>query len=178
LWLQWTVAYALAIIVGGFVLWASLFVTGFIAAFVVGDFAAIYAAGIFSGLAGGASFGLIHWLLWCATASGASRWMLFNALAWAIGVPALMLVGNSMHEIPAGLALGLAVGVMQWLLLRKHFSYSVVWIVISLLAWTIGWEVTSKVPYGFFAAIAIIGAVTGFAMTWLLNHPKQQIASK
>lgn len=172
-WLRWTIAYILALIVGLFVFIESWYITGFIASFIVGDEAALYVGGVFSGVAGGAAFGLMHWFIWHSKASGARNWILLNTIAWAIGMPLFMLVANMMRAIPAGLVLGFVIGGMQWLMLRRQFNYAIVWVVVSTLIWAIGWEV-AKVPYVMLLSIVIIGVVSGFVMMWLLNHPKQQ----
>jgi hypothetical protein len=175
-WLRWTISYMLALIVGLFVFIASWYITGFMASLIVGDEAALYVGGVFSGAAGGAAFGLMHWFIWHGKASGANHWMLLNAVAWAMGLPLFMFVANMIHAIPAGLVLGFVIGGMQWLMLRKQFNYAIVWVAMSMLVWMIGWEV-AKAPYGTLLSIVIIGTISGLTMMWLLNYPKQPIVN-
>ena len=175
-WRRWTAAYVLALTAGLFVFINSWYVTSFIAAFVVGDKAALYVGSVFSGAAGGAAFGFTHWYIWHGRTAGAKQWTLLNAAAWAVGLPLFTFVANMIHAIPAGLVLGCAIGGIQWLLLRKQFDYAGVWVVMSMLVWMIGWEV-AKVPYGMLLSIAIIGTISGLVMMWLLEHPKQQIVN-
>ena len=71
------------------------------------------------------------------------------------------------------LALGASLGVMQWLLLRKHFVQAGWWVLASIVAWiatllVIGKSVDRLTD---FVALAVVPpAITGLALTWLVRR--------
>jgi hypothetical protein len=66
-----------------------------------------------------------------------------------------------------GIVLGAAMGILQWLILQRHFYRAGWWIVVSALAWTAGLSLlTGPLLVG-----AVAGAVTGIALELLLRYP-------
>jgi hypothetical protein len=172
-WIKWALAYALAMMVGGFTLWATYFVTGLLAELIFGELAAVYVGLCVSGGLGGAAFGLMNWFLRHGSAKNAHQWVVINTIGGAIGMLLTALVGNSTSDLPEGLALGAAIGALQWLALRRQFRYAAVWIMINMVAWAWALQVTLTMPYGFVAGLAVISAVLSSVMLWLLRYPIQ-----
>ena len=105
------------------------------------------------------------------------RWELFTSLGFAAGV--------FMAQLGLPYFLGLGVGLLQWLLLRRDLNKTGWWPVINVLAWPLGsmFGSTLGVTVGnalglplvgdllaFALTGAIIGAVTGAVLLWLLRE--------
>jgi len=98
------------------------------------------------------------------------------ALAWA--------VGDGSDVVRTGATLGAAVGVAQWLVLRQHFAQAGWWILASIASWTVGAVAGLNIVgdcaefvrcfIGWASFGAIIGAVTGLMLLWLMSHPVSQ----
>jgi hypothetical protein len=157
--------------VGGLTLWSTFFVTGILAAFSFGDLAAGYIGMFVAGSFGGAAFGLMNWFLLRGRASGARQWVLVNAFGWALGMLTLAIVWNSFHDFPKGLAFGLLVGSLQWLVLRRQFQQAMLWIVANTVVWAIGTEMTFAIPYGVFLAGSMASLILSLIMPWFVRHP-------
>jgi len=170
-WLRWILAFILAVMVGGFTLWSTFSITGILAAFAFGDLAAGYIGMFVAGSFGGAAFGLMNWFLLHGRASGARQWTLINAFGWALGMLTMAIVGNSLHDFPEGLAFGLSVGSLQWLVLRRQFQHAMLWIVANAVVWAIGTEITFALPYGIFLAGSMVSLILGLIMLWFVRHP-------
>ena len=102
------------------------------------------------------------------------EWMV--ALAWA--------VGDGSDVVRTGATLGAAVGVAQWLFLRQHFAQTGWWIPASIASWTIGAVAGLSIVgdcaefvrcfVGWASYGAVIGAVTGLVLLWLMTRPMSQ----
>ena len=88
---------------------------------------------------------------------------------------------ESVAALSSGVAMiGLSIGVLQWLLLRTHFSRSLWWIPASALGLGLGMAVVLATDLmnnnGFLAGVVIVftySFFTGLVLTWLLNQQKQ-----
>ncbi len=90
-------------------------------------------------------------------------WIGLTALGYAAGfiVPALLKLDPLLRYVSIGLALGL----LQWLILRRYVEASSWWIVVNFACW---------LTVGMFDEGALLySPVSGLVMIWLLNHPKQ-----
>jgi hypothetical protein len=94
-----------------------------------------------------------------------------------------------MLAVAMGLGLGAILGLPQWLALRRRLSRAGWWVMANAVAWAVGMPVifsgAGSVPQGMavgslilFIALtlavagAIVGAIHGFALVWLLNQPE------
>jgi len=64
--------------------------------------------------------------------------------------------------------LGLTLGAGQWLVLRHAVRSSIWWIGVNVACWL-------AVPLFGDGGALLYSPITGFAMMWLLNHPKQSV---
>jgi hypothetical protein len=69
--------------------------------------------------------------------------------------------------ILTGTALGAAMGILQWLLLRRELRQAAWWIAVSILGWTIALTMFM----GNLLVGAVAGAITGTALEMLLRYP-------
>ncbi len=89
----------------------------------------------------------IGWTFWF-------QWILATTLGWLVGWVVLGEVG-----------IGAAIGVAQWLVLRREVSNAGWWILASTVAWFVGWEIIVAglvvSPGADLISSLIVGAVVG-----------------
>ena len=121
----------------------------------------------------GLAIGALQWLVLRQKLPEMRGWFLFTALGFALG---------SWISI---YFMGLGVGVLQWLALRRTLWKAGWWPVISVVTWPLGYVVGGSLGamigsalnspivasvIGFSAVGAIIGAITGAVLLWLLRE--------
>ena len=136
----------------------------------------------------GAMTGVLQWLVLRGRVSRVGWWVLASTagLAVARGGAAAVASGNSevlgSFEI-AVMALGGAMtGILQWLVLRRQVSRAGWWVLASTVGWGLGMTMEGAglvllYVWGTPAYLlwvgsgAVLGAVTGGALVWLLRQP-------
>lgn len=169
-----------------FFLWWVLSFLGFpvggaIAILVVGSVRGVLSAALAGALAG-AVIGAGQWLALRGTLGVDARWIFATGLGLAVGDAAGALLtdaGTGIGDLlVTGLASGVAVGLLQWTLLRKRIGSAGVWPVVVAVAWPLGWTVTWAVGVDVERGYAIFGSTgalafvvsTGVAMLLLLRR--------
>ena len=139
---------------------------------------------------------LAQWLVLRKHISRAGWWVLATILGMAVGgaigmatgvsrqVALAWAVGDGSDGVRTGATLGAAVGVAQWLFLRQHFAKAGWWIPASIAGWTVGAVAGLSIVgdcaefvrcfIGWASYGAIIGAVTGLVLLWLMTRPISQ----
>ena len=116
-------------------------------------------------IAGGVGVGVLQWPVLYRRLDRAWRWPLVTAPAWIGGSILLMLTPPAWQPLLSGALPGLAVGLAQWLILRRAVRWAGWWIAISLVAWITG---LTLLP-GLLSTGALVGAATGVALYLLLR---------
>jgi hypothetical protein len=98
------------------------------------------------------------------------RWFAYSTLAWTLGVASGLVLFKTFQGPLTGPWIGLLVGLAQWRILRKAFSWSVWWIVISIMAWTTGLAVLP----GLLTSGALPGALTGLTLVLLFRFARKE----
>lgn len=103
-------------------------------------------------------------------------WVVNTTLAfvtWGMALPFFREI-----NLWAGLALGVLVGLLQWLSLRKHVEQSLWWVAANIAAWMIGFSLyrplttlTGTWLIGIAVAGLLVGALLAVAIIWLLRFP-------
>ncbi len=121
----------------------------------------------------GAVLGGAQWWVLRQQVPQANRWIIFTALGFA---------GGAFFDLVFA---GLGIGLVQWLLLRNVLNKTAWWTVINAVAWPIGSMVGSllgaaagQLTNSIAVAVvviwgssgAIIGAITGAVLLWLLRE--------
>jgi hypothetical protein len=167
-----------------FFLWWMLTFLGFplggvLALLVVGSIDGA-ASGALAGALAGAVIGAAQWLVLRRYMSVGPAWVLATALGVATGdgVGALLTgAGTGIGDLLIiGAVTGVAVGLLQWALLRWRVRAAILWVPVAV-AWPIGWTVTWAVGVDVERGYAVFGstgalvfaAVTGLAMLLILR---------
>jgi serine/threonine-protein kinase len=93
------------------------------------------------------------------------RWLVVSSLGWIVGYVLYLIFFSANLALLLGPAVGGAVGIAQWFLLRKEVDWAGWWIIISILAWTTG---LTLIP-GLLTSGALPGALTGLALIILFR---------
>lgn len=189
--LQWLLASAAGTSVGGALAFFTMWRTAEAVTVVVGEIAAGFVAGVLFGLffGGGANAGPA--LLLRGKGISSVGWLGASALAAALSAGTAIALTTTYLEtmsdpataIVIALVLGLPMGLVQWLLLRRHDLAAGEWPVISLAAYSLASIlITSGNEFGsFLITIAVIGllvgAVTGLGMMWVLRRQTEPVLS-
>lgn len=136
---------------------------------------------IFGGEIGvGLIIGVAQWLVIRRYFSQAGWWVLASAVGWIAGwalISSGSIVppgGGLVNTMMAGVVFGLAMGIAQWIVLRRWVKLASVWILLSVPGWTIGlFGILGTILVG-----VVVGAITGFAFDFLLRFPRDDVALK
>ena len=124
----------------------------------------------------GAAIGVAQWLVLRREVANAGWWILASAVAWAVswGIIVSGLVvppgADLISSLIVGAAVGLLLGGGQWFVLRRWTHYASLWILANMSAWSVGF---SGIFGGAVLTGAVVGAVTGLVLDWLLRYPLQ-----
>lgn len=132
----------------------------------------------------GVFVGITQWLVLRRFFSAAGWWVLATGTGWMAGwfIVASGLIVPPQAPPQAGLVtsalsgglLGLAMGLGQWLVLRRWVKLASIWLLLSVSGWAIG--LTGLLGSTLVGAVA--GIITGFAFDFLLRFPRDNITLK
>ena len=116
---------------------------------------------------GGLVVGSLQWVVLRQRLPQAGWWVLASAAGWVLGWALVAALVPPELGFLTGIVLGAAMGILQWLFLRRQFYRAGWWIAISVLAWTAGLSLlTGPLLVG-----AVAGAVSGIALELLMRYP-------
>jgi len=144
LWFQWIMATAWGWILGSLL------------------FAGIYLA------AAGVTVAVFQWVILRSHLRGAWRWLPASIIGWGVGTGLAFALGQLEPSFVTGSLLGSAVGLAQWLILRREVRWAGWWIAISVVGWSTGMSM-ALAPL---LAGVLAGAMTGIALLLLPRMPK------
>ena len=92
-------------------------------------------------------------------------WIPATTADWGLGLMLGALMQPRLHA-PAGIGTGIALGVTQWLILRRHVSQAGWWILASTLSWTLAWAIEWNIVWPLLAgkgtiALAVFVVIIG-----------------
>ncbi|HOW31370.1 MAG TPA: hypothetical protein PLP88_07380, partial [Bacteroidales bacterium] len=95
-----------------------------------------------------------------------------RGVALGVGVTAVLQsvaggIGLAIAGVPFA---GLLTGIMQWLTLRKYFSYSGLWIAASTVGWGLCILITVTGIFAFFIGALLYGIITGLTITLITKN--------
>ncbi len=134
----------------------------------------------------GAMTGVLQWLVLRGRVSKAGWWILASIpagygifLAGDIGIEESLNFGTLLSSIGVVALGGAVAGILQWLVLRRQVSRAGWWVLASTVGWALGVTVMDALEYMYgtpddlqlVVTGAVLGAVTGGALVWLLRQP-------
>lgn len=180
LWLAWTFATALGMIVGYLPM-----------AFLIGSLdlgLARVGVPIFSGLL----LGLAQWWVLRPYVTYSVDWVLNHAIGWAVGFVLGLLVVQLLSTTPIGMLVGFVtfgviVALFQYPVLRREIPHLASWIAANVVGWTLGAYLSqlaagvffqNSLPTTFTAVLVsvgitglVAGAVTALALIVIVRQP-------
>jgi hypothetical protein len=114
-------------------------------------------------------------------------WALASSAGFAIGKDVGDMLAAAVSGPAAvgldGVVIGIALGLAQWLVLRRHVAAAGWWIAASAIAWAVGWSIINTVDpeaagtTGLAYLLGSIGAaaaglVTGASLAWLMRRSR------
>lgn len=182
LWLSWTLATAIGMIIGFVV--PALFVV---------DIELIWVR-IFLPIFAGFLVGTAQWLVLRSYLTHSADWILAGGASWSIGFALGFLVieilgGSIIGAILGYLIFGAIIGLIHWPVLRREIPNVVPWVAANMAGWAIGafigqWvigllnrsseasqTVNSLITSGITGLIA--GAITGAALIYIARQPER-----
>ena len=185
LWLAWTFATALGMIIGYLPL-----------ALLVGSLD-LGVALVIVPIISGTLLGLAQWLVLRPYITKSYDWILNQAVGWVVGFTLGLFVVQLLSKTPLGMlvgfmAFGLIVALFQYPILRREIPHLVSWIVANVIGWTLGAFLSQLVASAFFqnslpttftsvlVSVGITGlvagAITALAFIRIVRQPDQVAA--
>ena len=119
----------------------------------------------------GGTVGTLQWLVLRRRGIRSAWWVAASIIAWGVGAPAELIGGLTLSIA----ALAVLAGVLQGLALRGVVPRSHWWFPANLVAWSVFLGVVrltsqmSSPAVGLGVGFALVGAITGMAMVWMLR---------
>jgi len=185
LWLSWTLATALGMLIGYLPL-----------ALLVGSFD-LGLARVIVPIITGVFLGLAQWLVLRPYISNSYDWILNHAVGWVVGFTLGLFVVQLLSKTPFGMlvgfmSFGLIVALFQYPVLRREIPHLGTWIVANVIGWTLGAYLGQLAAGVFFQNVApttftsvlvtvgitglVAGAITGLALIWIVRKPDRLTA--
>lgn len=182
LWLGWTLATTLGMLIGHLPLIP-----------LVNDMD-LGLARIIAPLFAGLLVGFAQWLVLRGFLTRSSNWILAGGASWAaayaIGLFIVQnLTGSTLIGLFAYLLFGVIVGLMQWPLLRREIPNIWSWVLANVIGWTLGYFASQTLVgllfnpdiynQGLVTAVStgvsglVAGALTGLALVWIVRQPER-----
>jgi len=132
----------------------------------------------------GISVGIMQWLALRRRINGAGWWILASIVGFAIGKfmadAIAQALSGTVGLVLGGAAIGTSLGIVQWLILRRHVAQAGWWALASTMAWAVGWAIinlvdeaaggpTSTAYLVGATGAALAGVITGGSLVWLLR---------
>jgi hypothetical protein len=182
-WLGWVLASTMGMLVGFMMMF---FIAAFMSELFDSELLDIeWLFDLFAGIMLGIGVGILQWLVLRQRVSGVGWWILASVaagygifLASFIGISESLSFGLFLRFTGVAALGGAVTGILQWLVLRGKVSRAGWWVLASTVGWALGMAVSRAIPLGvdpellvLIVAAAVMGAVTGGALVWLLRQP-------
>lgn len=182
LWLGWTLATAVGMLLG------------FLPSLLLVNVLDLQWARIIVPLLAGFLIGLAQWAVLRNYLVESTDWILAGGTSWAVGYALGLFLINSLSSTALGGVIGFAlfgaiIAVVQWPLLRREIPNIWSWILANIMGWTSGFYLSQIALNIFFSNDPAInpivstsfvsmvtgltaGAITGLALVWIVRKPE------
>jgi hypothetical protein len=185
LWLAWTLATALGMLIGYLPL-----------AFLVSSLD-LGVARVIVPIISGLLLGLAQWLVLRPYVSKSYDWILNHAVGWVVGYTLGLYIVQLLSKTPLGMLIGyisfgVIVAIFQYPILRREIPHLATWILANVTGWTLGAYISmlaagvffqNAVPTTFTSVLVTVGitglvagAITGLALIWIVRQPDRLAA--
>jgi hypothetical protein len=133
----------------------------------------------------GAGFGIAQWMLLRKSVHRAGWWVLASAVGWTVGAAVasatLLTVNNAVGTVAGLGSVKFAVGIAQWVFLRKRVRGSGRWVWVNAVAWVAALIVVVALSgkeggiVGLIVGLVVDAVFTGILMAKLLRHSIQEV---
>jgi hypothetical protein len=182
LWLAWTLATALGMLIGYLPM-----------ALMIGSFD-LGLARVLVPIIAGLVLGLAQWLVLRPYVANSYDWIINAAAGWVIGFTLGLFLVQLLPSTPVGtlvgyMVFGLIVALFQYPVLRREIPHLTYWVIANVVAWTLGAFLSQWVagllfqddlPSTFTSVLVTVGitglvagAITGLALVWIVRQPDQ-----
>ena len=182
MWLEWTLATALGMLLG------------FASSIVLVNVLNLALARLLVPLVAGALVGLAQWVVLRKYINGVFDWILAGGASWAIGYALGLLIINGLtatglDSFIGYVLFGLIVAIVQWPILRREIPNVWMWVAANVVGWTTGFYLSQVSLDLFFngptidplASTSVIsgvsglvaGAITGIALVLIARQPER-----
>lgn len=187
LWLGWTLATALGLMIG--YLPAAIFVNQL----------DLGLARILVPLFAGILIGVAQWLVLRAYVTNSADWVLYLAGSWVLGytlglwIVDLLSANRILGAAISYLIFGAIIAVFQYPILRREIPHLWVWILANMVGWGLGAYLSQLAIAGLFGtnpanlivtttvnmAVTglVAGLITGVALVWIVRKPERPLAA-
>ncbi|HYN68837.1 MAG TPA: hypothetical protein VEX41_01345 [Candidatus Eisenbacteria bacterium] len=132
----------------------------------------------------GTGVGIAQWLVLRRQFSGARWWILASVIGFGIGKvlgdQLAAAVGGPVGIALGGATIGVAAGLLQWIVLRREVAAPGWWVLASTIGWAVAWMIIGTIEDGAagpsgsayligVAGAALAGVITGATLVWLLR---------
>jgi hypothetical protein len=182
LWLSWTLATAVGMLIG------------FLPSLLLVNVLDIQWARVIVPLLAGFLIGLAQWAVLRNYLLNSHDWILAAGTSWAVGYAlGLLLINVFAGSVLGGflgyVLFGAIVAIMQWPILRREIPHLWMWILANVIGWTAGFYISQAALNLFFndptippvtstSFLAVVsglvaGAITGMALVLIVRQPER-----
>ena len=184
LWLAWTLATTLGMVIG------------YLPAALIVRYLSLGAARIIIPILAGVLLGAAQWLVLRNYVTNSHDWIFNQAGGWVIGFVLGLYVAQALAKFAFGAILGfiffgVIVALFQWPVLRREVPHLAWWIVANVIGWALGAWISDFAAGAVFQAAnntslvtstivtvgttgLIAGAVTALALIWIVRQPERE----
>jgi hypothetical protein len=180
LWLAWTLATALGLLIGYLPL-----------AFLIGS-VELGIARVIVPIIAGTLLGLAQWLVLRPYVSRSFDWVINQAVGWVVGFSIGLYLVQLLSNTPLGMLIGfisfgVIVALFQYPALRREIPYLAAWILANVIGWTLGAFLSQVVASSLFQNVTpttftsvfvvigitglVAGGITALALILIVRQP-------
>jgi hypothetical protein len=182
MWLEWTLATALGMLVG------------FVSSIALVNLLDLAFARLLVPLVAGSLIGLAQWVVLRKYLNEVVDWILAGGASWAVGYALGLLIingltGTGLDGFIGYVLFGIIVAIVQWPILRREIPNAWMWVAANVVGWTTGFYLSQVAldllfngptidPIASTSVLSgvsglVAGAITGIALVLIVRKPER-----